>query len=63
MDKLATSMWLALRAIDFADVRYGIPASAVGFRPSASPGMTADCLRVVSGICDKGIVTRFHNYQ
>jgi hypothetical protein len=40
MDKLATSMWLALRAIGFADVRYGIPASSVGFRPSAGPGMT-----------------------
>jgi hypothetical protein len=40
MDKLATSMWLALRAIGFADVRYGIPASSVGFRPSAGHGMT-----------------------
>jgi len=30
MDKLATSMWPALRAIGFAAGRYGIPASAVG---------------------------------
>jgi len=40
MDRLAASMRLALRAIGNADVRFGHPALAVGFRPSAGPGMT-----------------------
>jgi hypothetical protein len=32
MDLLATSMWLALRAIGCADVRFGILPSQSGFR-------------------------------
>jgi hypothetical protein len=45
MDKLATSLWLPLRAIGSADVRYGIlPSQSGSVRNEAAngPGMTTE---------------------